>query len=182
MTPRSAVIIGTAALGLAAGTAGRAILSAERPPPAPHLRLTDGERSIDGLLDKFRHALATNDKALLRRLRVTEDEYRDLIMPGSADPGKPSAQYNEQASQYFWGVLNGKSIYVEANLLHDFGGKDLTIDSVEYRKGIKKYRDYTAYKQLTLMVKQPGEEPERMRIGSIAEVDGWYKFISYVRD
>ena len=67
-------------------------------------------------------------------------------------------------------------------MLHEFGGKNFAIDSVEYRKGVKKYRDYTAYKQLTLMVKHPGEEPERMKIGSIAEVDGQYKFISYVRD
>ena len=144
--------------------------------------MADGEPSIESLLEKFRQALATNDKALLRRLRVTEGEYRTLIIPGSVDPGTLPTQYNEQATQYFWGILNGKSIYVEANLLHDFGGKDFTIESVEYRKGVKKYRDYTAYKQLTLMVKHPGEEPERMRIGSIAEVDGQYKFISYVRD
>lgn len=180
MTRRNAAIIGTLALIVAVG--GRVVLGTAQPPPARHLRLADGEPSIESLLQKFRQALVTNDKALLRRLRVTEDEYRNLIMPGSVDPGTPSTQYNQQASQYFWGILNGKSIYVEANLLHDFGGKDFTMDSVEYRKGVKKYRDYTAYKQLTLMVKHPGEEPERMRIGSIAEVDGHYKFISYVRE
>ena len=182
MTARRKVIIGTACLGLIAGTAGRAVLGREQRMPTPHVRLADGEPSIDSLLEKFRGALVTNDKTALRRLRVTEDEYRNLIMPGSVDPGTPRPSYNEQASRYFWGILNGKSIYTEANLLHEFGGKDFAIDSVEYRKGVKKYRDYTAYKQLTLMVKHPGEESERMRIGSIAEVDGQYKFISYVRD
>ena len=182
MTLRTAAIVVTACVGLIAGTAGRAILRSEQSPPLRAGDFATGEPSIDNLLDKFRRALVTNDKALLRRLRVTEDEYRNLIMPGSVEPGRPRGDYSEQASQYFWGVLNGKSIYVEANLLHQFGGKDFTIDSVKYRKGIKKYRDYTAYKQLTVMVKQSGEEPVPMKIGSIAEVDGRYKFISYVRD
>jgi len=182
VTLRRKAIIGTACLGLIAGMAGRAVLGSGERTSTLHLRLVNGEPSIDGLLDKFQQALATNDKALLRRLRVTEDEYKNLILPGSVDPGAPPASYSEQANQYFWGILNGKSIYVEANLLHEFGGKKFAIDSVEYRKGVKRYRDYTAYKQLTLMVKHPGEEPERMKIGSIAEVDGQYKFISYVRD
>ena len=182
MTFRRKTIIATACLGLIAATAGRAVLGSGQRLPTPHLGLRDGEPSIDSLLEKFRQALVTNDKTLLRRLRVSEDEYRNLILPGSVEPGTPPGSYSEQASQYFWGILNGKSIYVEANLLHEFGGKDFAIDSVEYRKGVKKYRDYTAYKQLTVMVKHPGEEPESMKIGSIAEVDGKYKFISYVRD
>jgi len=103
------------------------------------------------------------------------------VFPVAIRPGR-GRKRPSQASQYFWGILNGKSIYVEANLLHAFGGKDFAIESVEYRKGVKKYRDYTAYRQLTLIAKHPGDEPEHMRIGSIAEVDGQYKFISYVRD
>lgn len=182
MTVRSVVIIATVCLGLVAATVGRAVLSSEPQPAAPTLRLRDGEPSIDSLLEKFRQALAAKDKTLLRRLRVTEEEYRNVIMPGSVDPGMPRAEYSQQASEYFWGVLNGRSIYVEAGLLHDFGGMDFQIESVDYRKGVKEYRDYKAYKQLTVSVKRPGEEAEPMRIGSIAEIDGQYKFISYVRD
>ena len=68
-------------------------------------------------------------------------------------------------------------------LLNDFGDKPLKVTSVEYRHGIKRYRDYTAYKQLMLTIDDgSGNAPEQMKIGSIAEVNGEYKFISYVRD
>jgi len=160
---------------------------ATEPTPAsvtPNERhLADGEPSIDSLIGKFTHALEAKDKQLLRRLRVDRDEYLDIIMPGSVDDGQPRATYDDQAKQYFWGVLNGKSVYVEANLLNDFGGKSLKVTSVDYRKGIKRYRDYTAYKQLILTIDDGSGNPsEHMKIGSVAEVNGQYKFISYVRD
>jgi len=143
----------------------------------------DAEPSIDSLIEKFRHALETKDKQLLRQLRITRNEYLDLIMPGSVDEGQPRVTYNETAGNYFWGILNGKSIYIEANLLYDFGGKPLKVTSVEYRRGIKRYRDYTAYKQLMLTIDDgSGNPPEHMKIGSIAEINGQYKFISYVRE
>jgi hypothetical protein len=146
-------------------------------------RLADAEPSIDSLIEKFRHALETKDKQLLRQLRVTRNEYLDIIMPGSVDEGQPRVAYNETAKNYFWGILNGKSIYIEANLLYDFGGKPLKVTSVEYRRGIKRYRDYTAYKQLMLTIDDgSGNPPEHMKIGSIAEINGQYKFISYVRE
>ena len=146
-------------------------------------RLVGAEPSIDSLIEKFRQALETKDKQLLRQLRVTRKEYLDIIMPGSVDEGQPRATYDETAKNYFWGILNGKSIYIEANLLYDFGGKPLKVRAVEYRHGIKRYRDYTAYKQLMLTLDDgSGNPPEHMKIGSIAEINGQYKFISYVRD
>jgi hypothetical protein len=73
-------------------------------------------------------------------------------------------------------------MYSEGALLHQHGGKPIKVTNVEYRKGIVRYRDYTAYKQLTVTLDDGSGEPDRMRIGSIAEVDGQFKFISYVRD
>jgi hypothetical protein len=174
----------TLALGLLAVTVGGA--STGEPPASTtpsEYRLTDAQPSIDSLLEKFRLALETKDKDLLRQLRVNRTEYLDIIMPGSVDEGQPKATYDKTAKNYFWGILNGKSIYVEANLLYAFGGKPLKVTAVEYRHGIKRYRDYTAYKQLMLTLDDgSGSEPEQMKIGSIAEVNGQYKFISYVRD
>ena len=145
--------------------------------------LAQAEASIGDLMEKFRKALETKDKQLLRALRITQDEYLGIIMPGSVEEGQPRGAYSEQAQKYFWGILNGKSIYVEANLLYDYGGKPLKITSVEYRKGVHRYRDFTAYKQLMLTVDDgSGNPPERMKIGSIVEINGQYKFISYVRE
>jgi hypothetical protein len=145
-------------------------------------KLVDAQPSIDSLIEKFRQALETKDKVLLHRLRLTEDEYRNIILPGSVEPGQTGQSYSEEASKYFWGILNGKSTYSEAALLHVHGGKPIKVTDVEYRKGIKKYRDYTAYKQLTVTLDDGSGEPDHTRIGSIAEVDGQFKFISFVRD
>jgi len=174
-----ALIAGLLAISVSGASTGETPSS--NTPNAYHL--ADGESSIDGLLEKFRHALEAKDKQLLRQLRITRAEYLDIIMPGSVDEGQPRVTYDATAKNYFWGILNGKSIYVEANLLSSFGGKPLKVTVVEYRKGIKRYRDYTAYKQLMLTIDDgSGNPPEEMKIGSIAEVNGQYKFISYVRD
>jgi len=79
-------------------------------------------------------------------------------------------------------MLNGKSVYVEANLIASFGGHHAMVMEKEFRKGKKKYADYTAYKQLILTLKDDKGTEATMKIGSIAEVDGQFKFISYVRD
>ena len=176
----SAAVIFAACLG-AAGAVQTTPAAAESEASAA-VRLRDAEPSIDSLLAKFQQALADKDKVLLRRLRVTEDEYRNFIMPGSVPEGQPRAHYSEQDSQYFWGTLNGKSIYSEANLLAEFGGRPLKLTSVSYRKGIQHYRDYTAYKQLVVTVEDAQGTKDMLKIGSIAEVAGGYKFISFVRD
>jgi len=149
----------------------------------PALRLTNGESSVERLVERFRRALIDKDKQALRALRVTQDEYVEIIMAGGIDPGQPrGSDYSEQAKQYFWGVLNGRSIYTEANLLAEYGGHPFKVTDVTYRKGVKQYADYRAYKQLELTLEDDAGRVDRLRIGSIAEIDGQFKFISYVRD
>src|SRR5690349_15767766 len=104
--------------------------------------LVNAAPSIDDLLQRFRDAVSRNDKAALRALRLTQDEYLGIVLPGSVPPGQPWATYSEQAQEYFWGTLNGKSIYSEANLLNDFGGRDFTVKAVRYQKGVQDYANY----------------------------------------
>jgi len=148
----------------------------------PAARLQHGAASIEGLIDDFVHAINDQDKAKLRQLRVSQDEYVGVILPGSVKPGGRRPQYNQEEAEYLWGILNGKSIYAEAGLLASFGGHHATATGKEFRKGTTQYADYTAYKQLVLTLKDDKGTEATMRIGSIAEVDGQFKFISYVRD
>jgi len=149
---------------------------------APAVRLEHAAPSIDKLIDEFVAAINDKDKARLRQLRVSQEEYVGLILPGSVQPGTRRPQYNQEETEYLWGMLNGKSIYAEAGLIASFGGHNATVTQKEFRKGITQYADYTAYKQLTLTLKDDKGTEATMRIGSIAEVDGQFKFISYVRD
>jgi hypothetical protein len=149
---------------------------------APAPQLTDGAPSIDVLLDRFLHALSTHDGDALRRLRVTEAEYRNIILPGSADAGDPLRVYADRDSEFWWSTLNTKSAYSESNLLQQFTAPSYKIKDVKYRKGIKSYASYKAYKQLDLTVEGDQDDPHELRTGSIAEIDGQYKFISFVRN
>jgi len=172
-------------LAVMVATVGVVVLCRPMCPPdvaaAEEVRLKNGAPSVDNLVDQFMQALKERDKAKLRELRVTEAEYRGLILPGSVDEGKPRQHYNDEASSYFWSILDTKSIYTEANLLHAWGGRPLKLKSVAYRGGTKKYADYTAYKHLELKLEDETGTEDEMRIGSIAEKDGVYKFISYIQ-
>jgi len=161
--------------------ATRAVETSELSAP-PVRRLTNPHSSVDDLVESFRQALIAKDKDTLRSLRVTRDEYLGIILPGSVEPGQQRATWARDAQQYFWGSLNGKSIYAEANLLAEYGGHPFRVTQVQYRKGVKDYADYKAYKQLVLTLEDDAGRVDHLRIGSVAEVDGQFKFISYVRD
>jgi hypothetical protein len=176
MKYRLVTIMLVVAMGLAAA---RVALTHETPPKP---RLTNAASSIPDLLESFRQALINKDKKALRALRVNEEEYLGIILPGSVEPGQPHAEYTEQAQKYFWGILNGRSIYVEANLLADYGNHPFHVVETSYRKGVKDYATYKAYKQLQLLLEDDAGKQDHLSIGSIVEVDGQYKFISYVRD
>ena len=182
MAMRFAGVLAAIALGVVASagcnsSAGAAAKSSR----AESGRLKNGAPSVDALVDRFLQALRNKDKARIHDLRVTEDEYRSLILPGSVDEGHPRWRYSDQESGYLWGMINQKSIYTEANILAAWGGRSLKLKSVKYRGGTKKYADYTAYKQLSLMLEDDKSNEDELRIGSVAEVDGVYKFISFVR-
>jgi len=178
VTRKSAAIV--AAFGLAL-ILGGAVCPPDVAAAAESVRLKNGAPSVDKLVDQFMQALKDRDKAKIRDLRVTEDEYRGLILPGSVDEGKPRQHYNDQASSYFWSILDTKSIYNEASILNSWGGRSVKLKSVSYRGGTKKYADYTAYKQLELKVEDEAGNEDELRLGSVAEVDGVYKFISFIR-
>jgi hypothetical protein len=153
-------------------------------PPADKskLLLTDGAPSIDDLLQRFLDALAKNDWQAMRKLRVTEYEYRYIIMPGAVPDGQPQRTYPTDVSEYFWDTLNTKSAYSEDHLLKSFGGHTYKLKDVTFAKGTRKYATYSGFAQARLRVEDGDGKQEELAIGSIAEVDGQYKFISFIRD
>jgi hypothetical protein len=62
--------------------------------------------SLDSLIDEFVEALSTNDKKSLTRLRVTEREYLDIIVPGTVPVGA-EPRHNSPKVKEFW--VFGKS-------------------------------------------------------------------------
>lgn len=168
-----------AALALGAAGAG----TSSRPAPAPAAVLEHGAPSVDALLARFVEALHANDWKRLRKLRMTEAEYRAIVLPGSVARGEPLRSYPDEVSRYFWQMNHAKSAYSEANLLQLFGGRRYRIVGVHWVEGEQEFATYRALRQLELSLVADGDgaQDARLRTGSIAEVNGRYTFISFVR-
>ena len=143
------------------------------------LRLTGGAPSIDTLLDQFLAALAARDEQALRRLRVTETEYREIIIPGTVKPGEPLRQVAEQPSQFFWSMLNQRSEDVSRVILKKWGGHRYIRKALRFTRGSRQFASYTAHGDVRLDVEDEHHDGDELRAGAIAEVAGRYKFISF---
>jgi hypothetical protein len=175
-TPRS---IAATAIVLAGITGALGVHAAiKRPRPA----LRHASDSVEDLVARFIDALEARDRRALARLRVDKAEYLRLILPGTTDPGQPPKRYPSDLRRFAWDMLDTKCRYWESTLLNLYGGKKLTLDGFDYREGVKEYAGYTAYRQLSLNVRDPDGGIQELRTGSVVEIDGRYKFVSFIRD
>lgn len=176
-----AIVVGVACSAVLRGTTVSGSLT---PPPevALHPPLSGGASSVDELLARFVAALEANDGAALEALRVDENEYRKIIMPGSVAPGQPPQKLSAAADQYFWESLDMKSRYGGRALLAGYSGRKYRVTDVTWLKGVDEYAWYRCYDRLELtMVDEQGEE-HVLNTGSVADVGGRFKFISFIRD
>lgn len=157
-------------------------LTAPRAAAPPHPALSGGADSVDELLGEFVAAIEAKDVAALDALRVDETEYRKIIMPGSVKPGQPPQKLSAAADQYFWESLDTKSRYGGRALIAGYGGRKYRVTDVTWKKGVGEYAWFRCYDRLQLtMVDEDGEE-HVLDSGSVAEIDGRFKFISFIRD
>jgi hypothetical protein len=148
----------------------------------PRPRVTGGAATMAELLDRFLAAVRAKDRGALEELRVTEEEYRKVIVPGNVEKGAPPQVLKEDASEYFWSLLNTRSVHHRENILRRHGGKSYALKEAFFEKGTREYAWFTAHRRLALtLVDESGEEIE-LNTGSIAEVDGRFKFVSFIRD
>jgi hypothetical protein len=144
--------------------------------------LENAAPSLDALIARFLQALRENDREALRGLRLTESEYRNIVVPGHVPVGEPLRNYPPDVTKLAWDLLNTKSSYYETFLLNEFGGGEYEIESVEWERGTQRYATYAAYKQLRLKLQKPESPVVELRTGSVAEIAGQFKFVSYIRD
>ena len=153
------------------------------PEAGPLRGLESAEPSAEQLIDRFLGALARKDPDALRRLRVTETEYREILMPTTVPEGQPLRRPSKELADLAWGLIDEKSRYYEQSLLMQYGGLQLRLKDVYYDKGEQRYAGYTARRQLRLRLADDSTGAEfELATGSIVEVAGSYKFVSYIRD
>jgi hypothetical protein len=160
-----------------------ATTAASQPSPEPtRARLTGGASSIDELIDRFVAALASGDRDRVEGLRVTETEYRSILIPGSVKPGEPPQVLSEDGLEYFWAEMSQKSAAYREAILARFGKRALTPVRHSFEKGEREFAGYKAYQRLVLVLRDDQGAEHELRTGSIVERDGVFKFASFIRD
>lgn len=182
------LLLGPGALLVTAFAVVRATPSASLPEtpvtasaPATAKAFDGGARTLDELVQQLLEALRKNDKPALHALRVTESEYRDIIMPGNVEPGQPPQDIRTDVFDYFWGSLNEKSLIYELYLFEQFGGRPYTLVEAK-NSGEHQWAGFKSYRRLRITVKDEQGAEVEIATGSAAELDGHLKFISFIRD
>ena len=179
---RFSILALVAVVGLAANLVREMASAPPTQAAIPRLRVTGGAATMEELVDRFLAAGRAKDRGALEEPRIPATGDRPVIIPGNVERGELLQVLKEDASDYFWGLLNTKSVYHLENILWKHGGKDYELKEVSFEKGTKEFVWFTAHRRLALtLVDESGEEVD-LNTGSIAEVDGRFKFISFIRD
>jgi hypothetical protein len=148
-----------------------------RVPRPPEARFADGHSSREALVDAWLAALADNDPDALHRLRVTREEYLEILVPWTVPPGEPPRQYTEQPREFFWQLLDTRSRDWGYAMMERYGGKRFTPKEIEFTGPVKEYAGYNAFGLLRVRAENEEGEPVEVEGPFIAEVGGTYKFI-----
>lgn len=176
---RSLMTVAAVTLLLATPGLTRADVKPAKPVHRTKAQLTNAAPSIDALLDQFVHALSTGDEQTLHRLRVTENEYRGIIIPGTVKPGEAPRNVAPEPSAWFWSMLNQKSEDVSRALIKSYAGHTYKRKSVSFTKGNRQFAWYTAHGDVRLVLESETGETKELGTGAIAEIGGRYKFIGF---
>ncbi|MFM7140488.1 MAG: hypothetical protein ACKO2K_01020 [Alphaproteobacteria bacterium] len=138
---------------------------------------------MDDLVTAFLAALRRGDAGGLEKLRIGREEYLDVVLPGTVEPGEPLQRVDrEKAGPFWWDYLSERSDLHRDDLVRLFGGRNLALVGMRFAKGVKPYANHVAHRRLVLELRDADGEIRDLQTGSVAEVDGRFKFISFVRD
>lgn len=148
---------------------------------AQEVLLADASPSVEALVDRFLGALSAGDREALSAMRVSEAEYRGVIMPGSVAPGESPQRLDEAASRYWWQDLDARSVHSSNDLLRRYAGRPLRRVDFRFDKGTRRFANHVAHRRLVVVARDERGEEFEIRTGSIVDVEGRFKFVSFVR-
>ena len=152
---------------------GLCILAAcAQPPPLVDPTFDSPESLARAVLDRF----AAGDTEGLRRLAVTEQEFRQRVWP-ELPASRPERNL---PFSYVWGDLSQKSGQSLQQLLAKHTGRAYTLASVRFG-ATTPYETFTVHRDSVFVVRG-AEEPEVRLCGSMIEAAGRWKVFSYVVD
>jgi hypothetical protein len=140
------------------------------------LVFSGGSPSREALVRRFITALAANDTNEFRAMVIHGREFADLYYPVSPYSRAPY----HQPPQLAWSLIQNPSADGLKKLLHNMGGKPLTYVGQKCDPKVVHEGRVTRYAGcIVRIVDAKGDTTTRLMFGSIVELGGVYKFLSY---
>lgn len=135
--------------------------------------------TVEALAAAVLDALAARDEVRLRRLAVSEAEFRERIWP-ELPASRPERNLTPE---YVWRDLAQKSEASLRGVMARLGGQRLTLRAVDFRGATTPYATFAVSRKTELVVADPAGADQRVRVfGSVLRIDGGVKVFSYVVD
>jgi hypothetical protein len=137
--------------------------------------LAGGYRSRDSLVAAMLVAASANDTAALARMRLTPAEYAWLYYPAHIYTAPPY----ELDPGTFWMQIEGNNDKGLGRLLHHRGGNRIVLLSYKCEESDAVRPPVREWNRCTLQLTVNRVESNEQLFGSIVEIGGRYKFVSY---
>ena len=148
--------------------------------PARTVRLQKGATSPDAVVRQALAALAASDTAKLLGMLVTESEFKNHLYPELGAYYPATADTSEQARQFVWENHSLGTFKALRKGMQKLAGRRMELVSVLFTDGAKRFNSYTIHEGTDVKVRlENGEEMNVQELGSIVEMDGVYKLLSY---
>jgi hypothetical protein len=140
--------------------------------------LESAASSPEELTRRFLDAIAGNRPDEVRKLALSEEEFRKYVWPElpSAEPAR------NLTPEFVWNSLHIRS---ESNLrstMASVGGRRLRLEEVRFTGGVTEYKTYRVHRASLLFLKdEVGKEQTVRLFGSVLELDGQFKIFSFNR-
>ena len=143
------------------------------------LRRLDGAAgSPDELVRRFLDGLARNEPDEVRRLALSEEEFRKFVWPElpSADPRR------NLTAEFVWGNLNIRSESNLHSMMAAIGGRRFIFEEIRFTGEVTQYETYRVHRgSLLALMDEVGERQDVRLFGSVLELDGQFKIFSFNR-
>jgi hypothetical protein len=136
--------------------------------------LSNALTTPEEIATRFLTALENSDTTALWDLRVTEEEYKNIIWPAYQKIG-----YGLSDQPWFINMMDSRKAIGRA--IGDYGGRKLKLVRIYFAKGKdEKVGDFTIWRDFRIVVEnQQGEEEELDYINTVVEMYGGYKVVVY---
>ncbi len=142
-------------------------------------RLINAKSSIEAVANSVLKAVTRKDVKSLETLYLTKDEFKRYIWP-EIPWSRPE---RNMPFDYYWGDLNQKSSWALKRVLVRHGGKKYELIRVYFAKGVREYKNFRLYRDTRLIVRdETGKKKELNIFGSIVELNGKFKILSYIHE